>query len=52
MVVFFQLVVFLVGLLFRGGWLGSKFLFENFQFLPQVFSWLFGLVGLLFFLSW
>ena len=28
---------------------GLKFLFENFQFLPQVFSWLVGLVGLLVF---
>ena len=49
---FLQLVVFLVGLLFRVGWLGwlgLKFLFENCQFLRQVFSWLVGLVGLLVF---
>ena len=31
------------------GWLGLKFLFENFEFLPQVLSWLVGLVGLLLF---
>ena len=44
---FFQLVVFLVGLLLRVGWLGwlgLKFLFENCQFLHQVLSWLVGLV--------
>ena len=29
------------------GWLGLKFLFENFQFLSQVLSWLVGLVRLL-----
>ena len=52
LVVLFQLVVFLVSLLFRVdwlGWLGLKFLFENFQFLRHVFSWLVGLVGLLVF---
>ena len=52
LVVVFQLVVFLVGLLFRVrwlGWLGLKFLFENCQFLHQVFTWLVGLIGLLFF---
>ena len=31
------------------GWLRLKFLFENYQYLPQVFSWLVGLVGLLVF---
>ena len=49
---FFQLVVFLVGLLFQVGWLGwlgLKFLLENFQYLPHVFSWLVGFVGLLVF---
>ena len=45
----FQLVVFLVGLLFQVGWLGLKFLFENCQFLRHVLSWLVGLVGLLVF---
>ena len=52
LVVFFQLVVFLVGLLFQVGWLGwlgLKLLFENCQFLRHVFSWLVGLVGLLVF---
>ena len=46
---FFQLVVFLVGLLFQLGWLVCKFLFENCQFLHHVFSWLVGLVRLLVF---
>ena len=49
---FFWLVVFLVGLLFRVGWLGClglKFLFENCQFLRHAFNWLVGLVGLLVF---
>ena len=50
--VVFQLVVFLVGLLFQVGWLGwlgLKFLLENFQYLPHVFSWLVGFIGLLVF---
>ena len=49
---FSQLVIFLVGLLFRVGWLGwlgLKFLFENCQFLRYVFSWLVGFVGFLVF---
>ena len=40
--------MFLVGLLFRVGWLGwlgLKFLFDNFQFLPHFFSWLVGMFG-------
>ena len=57
---FFELIVFSVSCLSSwyvvSGWLvglvGLKFLFENFQFLPQVLSWLVGLVGLLVFLSW
>ena len=52
LVVLFQLAFFLVGFLFWVfwlGWLGLKILFENFQFLPQVLSWLVGLVGLLVF---
>ena len=43
LVVLFQSAFFLVGFLFRvdwSSWMGSKFLLENFQFLPQVFSWL------------
>ena len=55
---FFQLVVFLVGLLFRVGWLGRlgllglKFLFENFQIFAsgfQLVGWVGWVVG---FLSW
>ena len=53
LVVVFELVVFPVSCL--SSWflvsslLELKFLFENFQFLPQVLSWLVGLVGLLVF---
>ena len=47
LVVLFRLALLLVGFLFRVcwlGWLGLKFFFENFQFLPQVLSWLVGLL--------
>ena len=50
---FFELVVFSVSCLSSWfvlwGWLPLRFLFENFQFLLQVLSWLVGLVGLLVF---